>query len=88
MTMKTIEDSISKKVCETGEWDGYCHVFFLDNIKSGIDGYPDATGLYVGNDGILSVHVTNEDDTDYYFASLNELSRDAVYEIYDQVMEG
>lgn len=86
--MMTIEETINKKVRETGEWDGTCHVFVLDNIKSGIDGYPDATGVYVGNDGILSVHVTNEDDSDYYFASLKELSRDAVYEIYDQVMEG
>lgn len=86
--MMTIEQTINKKVRETGEWDGTCHVFFLDNVKSGIDGYPDALGVYVGNDGILSVHVTNEDDSDYYFASLNELSRDAVYEIYDQVMEG
>ena len=84
----TIEETINKKVCETGEWDGTCHVLFLDNIKSGIDGYPDATGVYVGNDGILSVHVSNEDDSDYYFARLNELSIKAICEIYGQVMEG
>jgi DNA-dependent RNA polymerase auxiliary subunit epsilon len=84
-------------VKEKGEYDGVCHVLWLDNTFYGacnIAAYKtsltDILALYAGEDmtgaDSLSVLAASEDDTAQLFVDITDFNADVIDRIYDFVI--
>ena len=83
------EELIKRSVMESKETDGVNPIKYLSNLNGVIDlnGYTDILSAVVGADGLLSVLVSNADDSKQSFVSLWDLPLSAVMEIFNQLVK-
>ena len=78
---------IKLKVLEETNFDGVCYVKFLNmNNTIDINGMTDILNVTIGDDGLLSFLISNEDDTKQSFACLNDFNNYTIFEILMQVL--
>ena len=84
-----MQANITKSIIEDGETDGVNAVKYLDNLKDviNINGCTDILSAVVGEDNLLSLLISNADDTKQEFCSLHELPLSVIKQIFDQIVK-
>lgn len=84
-----IEEIIINQIKVKGENDGVCHIFFFNGLNNviNINGMTDILNGSVGVDGLLSLLISDEDDNEQGFISLDDIKdNNVIFNILVQVL--
>lgn len=88
--MDAIEETLIKHIKEKGEYDGNCHIKWLDNSFYGVinldGGYTDILGAFVGTDNLLSFLVSDKNDDNQDFVDMHHFDKEVIFNIIKTIL--